>query len=104
MRISVNKVVSVTDYSFILISLGVVSPKTFAPYCVSKYGVEAFADALRREMRPFEVLVSVIEPGTTRTPILNDELLAARLGELWDNLPLEKQRQYGEEYLKNGKR
>lgn len=55
-------------------------------------------------MRPFEVLVSVIEPGATQTPILNDELLVARLKELWDNLPLDKRREYGEEYLKNGKR
>lgn len=54
-------------------------------------------------MRPFEVPVSVIEPGATQTPILNDERLAARLKELWDNLPSDKRREYGEIYLKNGK-
>ena len=37
-------------------------------YCVSKYSVEAFSDALRMEMRPFGVDVSVIEPGPIRTP------------------------------------
>jgi len=35
---------------------------------------------------------------------LNDELLASRLKELWDNLPSDKRLEYGEEYLKNGKR
>lgn len=64
--------------------------------------MEAFADALRREMRPFQVLVSVIEPGTTRTPILNDNLLADRLKQMWDNLSAETQREYGKEYLENG--
>lgn len=54
-------------------------------------------------MRPFDVQVSVIEPGATRTPILNEELLATRLKKMWDNLPLEKQKEYGEEYLKTGK-
>ncbi|XP_067653555.1 D-beta-hydroxybutyrate dehydrogenase, mitochondrial-like [Haliotis asinina] len=32
-------------------------------YCISKYGLEAFSDALRQEMRRFGVQVSVIEPG-----------------------------------------
>ncbi|XP_020611545.1 retinol dehydrogenase 3-like isoform X1 [Orbicella faveolata] len=80
---------------------GVVSPQAFSPYCITKYGVEAFADSLRREMRPFEVQVSVIQPGATQTPMLNDELLASRLKELWDNLPSDKRLEYGEEYLKN---
>ena len=80
-----------------------VSPQAFSPYCITKYGVEAFADSLRREMRPFEVQVSVIEPGATRTPILNGEALTARLRKLWENLSLEKQKEYGEEYLKAGK-
>ena len=90
--------------TFLKYLLGVVSPQAFSPYCITKYGVEAFADSLRREMRPFEVQVSVIQPGATQTPMLNDELLASRLKELWDNLPSDKRLEYGEEYLKNGKR
>ncbi|KAI2649279.1 D-beta-hydroxybutyrate dehydrogenase, mitochondrial [Labeo rohita] len=34
-----------------------------SPYCVSKYGVEAFSDCLRYEMKAWGVKVSVIEPG-----------------------------------------
>lgn len=54
-------------------------------------------------MRPFGVHVSVIEPGATRTPILKEEVLEAQLKEMWENLPLEKQKEYGDEYLKAGK-
>lgn len=54
-------------------------------------------------MRPFDVQVSVIEPGATRTAILNEEVLATRLKKMWDNLPLKKQKEYGEEYLHTGK-
>ena len=38
----------------------------FATYGITKYGVEAFSDALRREMSPWGVLVSVIEPRKSR--------------------------------------
>lgn len=34
-----------------------------APYCITKFGIEAFSDALRLEMRPFNVKVCIVEPG-----------------------------------------
>jgi NAD(P)-dependent dehydrogenase (short-subunit alcohol dehydrogenase family) len=36
-------------------------------YHASKWAVEAISDALRQEVRPFGIAVSVIEPGLTRT-------------------------------------
>ena len=39
-------------------------------YCSTKFALEAFNDALRFEMLPFEVSVSLIEPGYVQTPIL----------------------------------
>lgn len=36
-------------------------------YHVSKYSVEAFSDALRMEMKPFGIDVSMIEPGAIKT-------------------------------------
>ena len=68
-----------------------VSAQVFSPYCVTKYGVEAFGDSLRREMRPFNVQVSVIEPGAKRTPLLQkSEVLTDGLKALWNKLSEEK--------------
>lgn len=39
------------------------------PYHASKFGVEAVADCLRQELRPWGLEVAVIEPGSIDTPI-----------------------------------
>lgn len=39
------------------------------PYHVSKYGIEAVADCLRQELRPWKIEVVAIEPGSIDTPI-----------------------------------
>jgi NAD(P)-dependent dehydrogenase (short-subunit alcohol dehydrogenase family) len=63
-----------------------------APYAASKHALEAIADSLRLELRPWGIGVSIVEPGTIRTPIWArgaakaDELLASapsRAGELY---------------------
>ena len=43
-------------------------PKLTA-YAASKHAVEAVADTLRLELRPFGVHVSLVQPGTIKTPI-----------------------------------
>lgn len=43
-------------------------------YSASKYALESLADALRMELRPWKVLVSLIEPGPTRTDMWGDAL------------------------------
>jgi len=39
------------------------------PYHAAKFGLEAVADCLRQELRPWRIPVSVIEPGSIDTPI-----------------------------------
>jgi NAD(P)-dependent dehydrogenase (short-subunit alcohol dehydrogenase family) len=39
------------------------------PYAASKFGLEAVSDSLRRELRPWGIHVSLIEPGAVVTPI-----------------------------------
>jgi len=41
----------------------------FGPYCASKHAVEALADAQRRELAPWGMHVSVVEPGSVATEI-----------------------------------
>jgi len=39
------------------------------PYAASKFGLEAIADSLRVELRPWGIGVSIVEPGSIKTPI-----------------------------------
>ena len=39
------------------------------PYCMSKFAMEAMTDALRVELRPWGIKVSLVEPGRIATPI-----------------------------------
>lgn len=68
-------------------------------YCVSKFGVEAFSDSIRRELHYFGVKVSIIEPGNYRTSILGKESLEMRMRKMWARLPQETRDSYGEEYF-----
>jgi NAD(P)-dependent dehydrogenase (short-subunit alcohol dehydrogenase family) len=56
---------------------GRVTVPGMGPYCVSKYAVEALADALRYELLPFGVDSVLVEPGVYRTPLFNDIVNAA---------------------------
>jgi NAD(P)-dependent dehydrogenase (short-subunit alcohol dehydrogenase family) len=52
-------------------------------YCASKYAVEGLSDALRQELRPHGVQVSVVEPGRHHTR-LGENAVWAEIGELTD--------------------
>jgi NAD(P)-dependent dehydrogenase (short-subunit alcohol dehydrogenase family) len=41
------------------------------PYSISKFGLEAFAEALRREIAPFGLKVSLLGPGAIATPMMD---------------------------------
>ncbi|XP_030324088.1 retinol dehydrogenase 16-like [Calypte anna] len=69
-------------------------------YCISKYGVEAFSDSLRIEMRNFGVKVCIIEPGYFKTAVTSIEILEKNFLAIWQKLPEETKANYGDDYLK----
>ncbi len=90
-------------------SLGgrIVTPFTGA-YCASKFAMEALTDALRMELRPWHMHVSIIEPGFIDTPIWEKSKEAASA--MLDSLPSQADDLYGtiipaarEIYLRAGK-
>ncbi len=48
---------------------GRVALPLIGPYAMSKFALEAFSDALRRELMPWGLHVALIEPGNIRTPM-----------------------------------
>ena len=77
------------------------SPSFASAYCISKYGVEAFSDALRREMSPWGVLVSVIEPGAFQTAGIHKVVDSVK--QLWNNLSPEMKEDYEDKRLDGSK-
>src|SRR4051794_20978645 len=48
---------------------GRISAPFLSPYSASKFGIEALGDSLRREVMPWGIDVTVVEPGTIATEI-----------------------------------
>jgi NAD(P)-dependent dehydrogenase (short-subunit alcohol dehydrogenase family) len=72
---------------------GRVALPLLSPYNASKFALEAVSDSLRRELRPQNVDVIVIEPGGIKTPIWNKGNKLA--DELISRMPPEAERLYG---------
>jgi NAD(P)-dependent dehydrogenase (short-subunit alcohol dehydrogenase family) len=70
----------------------IASPFTGA-YAASKHAVEALTDALRLELAPEGIHVSVVEPGQIRTPIWDKGL--ANFDAIGDRIPPEGMARYG---------
>nr|XP_028577270.1 17-beta-hydroxysteroid dehydrogenase type 6-like [Podarcis muralis]XP_028577271.1 17-beta-hydroxysteroid dehydrogenase type 6-like [Podarcis muralis] len=67
------------------------------PYTASKYSVEAFSDVLRREIHPFGVRVSIIEPGSFKTPIQSNMIESYK--NAWSQAPSDIKEAYGQRYF-----
>ncbi|XP_061060509.1 retinol dehydrogenase 16-like [Eubalaena glacialis] len=70
-------------------------------YCMSKYGVEAFSDSLRRELSYFGVKVVMIEPGYFMTNMTSPEVFNGSLQASWDQASPEIKELYGEKFVAN---
>jgi NAD(P)-dependent dehydrogenase (short-subunit alcohol dehydrogenase family) len=72
---------------------GLVSAPFIGPYCASKFGLEALTDVLRMELKPWGISVSLVEPGSVRTPIW--EKYEADMDVLLSDLSPESHELYG---------
>jgi len=78
-------------------------------YCASKFALQALTQSLRMELRSWGISVSIIEPGTIATPILEKSIAAAeesvrgfpdRAHDLYDS-PITAARQAADRILKS---
>jgi NAD(P)-dependent dehydrogenase (short-subunit alcohol dehydrogenase family) len=65
-------------------------------YCASKYAVEGLTDSLRREIRPWGVSVSLVQPGYIRTPIQEKNVKLWRT--VFDSITSESKKYYASYY------
>jgi len=72
---------------------GLVAAPFTGPYAASKHAVEALADALRLELAPERIHVSVVEPGQIRTAIWDKGL--SQFQGFADRVPAEGIARYG---------
>ncbi|XP_067170196.1 17-beta-hydroxysteroid dehydrogenase type 6-like [Apteryx mantelli] len=70
-------------------------------YCPSKYGVEAFSDSLRRELRDFGVHVAIVEPGYFRTGMTDIARNLEALEQVWERAPASVRESYGQRYFES---
>lgn len=80
-----------------IINMGSVSGLLATPmtgaYAASKFALEAFTDALRLELRPWNIAVAIIEPSGIATPIWEKSATAA--DKTLEELPPQAQELYG---------
>jgi len=65
-------------------------------YAASKFSIEALSDTLRRELRPWRIPVSIIEPGVIKTPIWEKSITLVK--ETIGEMPEEAEKYYGSVY------
>lgn len=65
-----------------IVNIGSVSGMYGAPgigaYAMSKFALEAFNDVLRRELAPWKISVSIIQPGSVDTPIWDKSIVISK--------------------------
>ncbi len=72
---------------------GLISGPFTGAYSASKFALEALTDALRLELRPWKIHVSIVEPSFIQTPIVGKAMAAADA--LREQVPAEALQLYG---------
>lgn len=78
---------------------GFLAPSSMSAYCASKFAFESFSDCLRREMHPWGLHVSIVEPGYMRTPIIEGQVEAMR--KIWNDASSDVRERWGQAYFNN---
>ncbi|MFL5894051.1 MAG: SDR family oxidoreductase [Thermoleophilaceae bacterium] len=73
---------------------GLIALPLAGPYAASKHAIEAVADSLRRELRPWGLHVAAVEPGAVATPIWDKS--TAEADERVQDAPPELDERYGD--------
>ncbi|NEP48711.1 MAG: SDR family oxidoreductase [Moorea sp. SIO1G6] len=71
---------------------GKVSAPLLGPYCASKFALEALTDALRMELQPWKIAVSLLEVGTVKTPIWKKSI--EQTDQIWECFPDQAKKLY----------
>ena len=71
---------------------GKVTTPFMGPYCASKHALESISDAMRMELRPWNIWCCIVEPGQIQTPIWNKAKESGR--DMQDKLPPEAKELY----------
>ncbi|CAF3716562.1 unnamed protein product [Rotaria sp. Silwood1] len=77
---------------------GYIASSGMSAYSASKFALESFSDCLRREMAPWGLRVSIIEPGFMRTAIIQGAYKS--FPDLWSQLSSDVQERWGEDFIK----
>lgn len=54
---------------------GIIGAQLYSLYCASKFAIEGFSETLAKEIAPFGLYVTIVEPGPFRTDFLKPESL-----------------------------
>ena len=80
-----------------IVNIGSIGGKVAFPlagaYAASKFAMEAITDSLRRELRPWGIEVSIVEPGGVKTPIWDRGRATA--DRIREDAPPESEQLYG---------
>ncbi len=87
LRLSTGRIVNIGSIS------GRLATPFLGPYTASKFALEALTDALRGELQPWGIHVSIVEPSGIATPIWQKSLAAA--DQLLARLPPQVNELYG---------
>jgi len=84
--------------------LGRATNRYLSAYCITKHGMEAFSNVLRKEMKQFQVKVCTIEPGNflNLTGIIGGIEGAVRIvDQNWNNLSESLKESYGRQSVED---